>query len=150
MPERFGLEYIAEDGSKKRPVMIHCALIGSIERFMSVFIEHTAGWFPFWCAPEQVRILTVNDKVTDYVKEVTELLSGVVLDEPIKRNDLRFMVDDSADSLGKKIRRATEMKIPCVLVVGPKDAENKTVAVRLRDREETVKLAKLAEFLKEL
>ena len=150
MPERFGLEYIAEDGSKKRPVMIHCALIGSIERFMSVFIEHTAGWFPFWCAPEQVRILTVNDKVSDYVKEVTEVLSGVVLDEPIKRNDLRFEVDDSADSLGKKIRRATEMKIPCVLVVGPKDAEDKTVAVRLRDREETVKLAKLAEFLKEL
>ena len=150
MPERFGLEYIAEDGSKKRPVMIHCALIGSIERFMSVFIEHTAGWFPFWCAPEQVRILTVNDKVADYVKEITDVLSGVVLDEPITRNDLRFAVDDSADSLGKKIRRATEMKIPCVLVVGPKDAENKTVAVRLRDREETVKLAKLADFLKEL
>ncbi|MBR3365712.1 threonine--tRNA ligase [Candidatus Saccharibacteria bacterium] len=150
MPERFGLEYIAEDGSKKRPVMIHCALIGSIERFMSVFIEHTAGWFPFWCAPEQVRILTVNDKVADYVKEITDVLSGVVLDEPITRNDLRFAVDDSADSLGKKIHRATEMKIPCVLVVGPKDAENKTVAVRLRDREETVKLAKLADFLKEL
>ena len=149
-PERFGLEYIAEDGTKKRPVMVHCALIGSIERFMSVFIEHTAGWFPFWCAPEQVRILTVNDKVTDYVKEVTDVLSGVVLDEPIKRNDLRFIVDDSADSLGKKIRRATEMKIPCVLVVGPKDAENKTVAVRLRDREETIKLSKLVEFLKEL
>lgn len=150
MPERFGLEYIAEDGSKKRPVMIHCALIGSIERFMSVFIEHTAGWFPFWCAPEQVRILTVNDKVVDYVKEITEVLSGVVLDEPITRNDLRFAVDDSADSLGKKIRRATEMKIPCVLVVGPKDAENKTVAVRLRDKEEIVKLTKLADFLKEL
>ena len=150
MPERFGLEYIAEDGSKRRPVMIHCALIGSIERFMSVFIEHTAGWFPFWCAPEQVRILTVNDKVVDYVKEITEVLSGVVLDEPITRNDLRFAVDDSADSLGKKIRRATEMKIPCVLVVGPNDAENNTVSVRLRDREESVKLAKLADFLKEL
>ncbi|MDO4889695.1 MAG: threonine--tRNA ligase [Candidatus Saccharibacteria bacterium] len=149
-PERFGLEYIAEDGSKKRPVMIHCALIGSIERFMSVFIEHTAGWFPFWCAPEQVRILTVNDKVADYVKEIAKVLSGVTLDEPIKRNDLRFEIDDSADSLGKKIRRATEMKIPCVLIVGPKDAEAKTVSVRLRDREETVKLAKLADFLEEL
>ncbi|MBQ9017162.1 threonine--tRNA ligase [Candidatus Saccharibacteria bacterium] len=149
-PERFGLEYIAEDGSKKRPVMVHCALIGSIERFMSVFIEHTAGWFPFWCAPEQVRILTVNDKVADYVKEVTAVLSGVVLEEPIKRNDLRFFVDSSADSLGKKIRRATEMKIPCVLIVGPKDAEGKTVSVRLRDKEETVKLSKLAEYLREL
>lgn len=149
-PERFGLEYIAEDGSKKRPVMVHCALIGSIERFMSVFIEHTAGWFPFWCAPEQVRILTVNDKVSDYVNEVTKILSGIVLDEPIKRNDLRYAVDSSADSLGKKIRRATEMKIPCVLIVGPKDMESKTVSVRLRDKEETVKLDKLAGFLKEL
>ena len=150
MPERFGLEYIAEDGSKKRPVMIHCALIGSIERFMSVFIEHTAGWFPFWCAPEQVRILTVNDKVSDYVEEVTGVLSKIVLDEPIKRNDLRFEVDDSADSLGKKIKRATEMKIPCVLIVGPKDMEEKTVSVRLRDREETVKISELSEFLKKL
>lgn len=149
-PERFGLEYIAEDGSKKRPVMVHCALIGSIERFMSVFIEHTAGWFPFWCAPEQVRILTVNDKVSDYVNEITKVLSGIVLDEPIKRNDLRYAVDSSADSLGKKIRRATEMKIPCVLIVGPKDMESKTVSVRLRDREETVKLDKLEGFLKEL
>ncbi|MBQ7040508.1 threonine--tRNA ligase, partial [Candidatus Saccharibacteria bacterium] len=149
-PERFGLEYTAEDGSKKRPVMVHCALIGSIERFMSVFIEHTAGWFPFWCAPEQVRILTVNDKVSDYVSEISEILSGIVLDEPIVRNDLRFNIDDSADSLGKKIRRATEMKIPCVLIVGPKDAEAKTVSVRLRDREETVKLSELAKFLKKL
>ena len=149
-PERFGLEYIAEDGTKKRPVMVHCALIGSIERFMSVFIEHTAGWFPFWCAPEQVRILTVNDQVTDYVTEITKILSGITLDEPIKRNDLRFAVDSSADSLGKKIRRATEMKIPCVLIVGPKDAEAKTVSVRLRDKEETVKLAGLKEYLLEL
>ena len=149
-PERFGLEYTAEDGSKKRPVMVHCALIGSIERFMSVFIEHTAGWFPFWCAPEQVRILTVNDKVSDYVSEISEILSGIVLDEPIVRNDLRFNIDDSADSLGKKIRRATEMKIPCVLIVGPKDAGAKTVSVRLRDREETVKLSELSKFLKEL
>ena len=149
-PERFGLEYTAEDGSKKRPVMVHCALIVSIERFMSVFIEHTAGWFPFWCAPEQVRILTVNDKVSDYVSEISEILSGIVLDEPIVRNDLRFNIDDSADSLGKKIRRATEMKIPCVLIVGPKDAGAKTVSVRLRDREETVKLSELSKFLKEL
>lgn len=147
MPERFGLEYIAEDGSKKRPVMIHCALIGSIERFMSVFIEHTAGWFPFWCAPEQVRILTVNDQVADYVAEIEKILSGITLEEPIKRNDLRFEVDSSADSLGKKIRRATEMKIPCVLIVGPKDAEAKTVSVRLRDKEETVKLSELKEYL---
>ena len=149
-PERFGLEYTAEDGSKKRPVMVHCALIGSIERFMSVFIEHTAGWFPFWCAPEQVRILTVSDQVMDYVVKIQKILSGITLEEPISRNDLRFNVDNSSESLGKKIRRATEMKIPCVLIVGPKDAENGTVSVRLRDKEETVELEKLGDFIRAL
>ncbi len=149
-PERFGLEYVAEDGSKKRPAMVHCALVGSIERFMSVFIEHTAGWFPFWCAPEQVRILTVNDSVSDYVEQIKEVLQPVILNEPVKNNFLRFEVDDSSESLGKKIRRATEMKIPCVLIVGPKDAEAKEVSVRLKDREEKVKLSELAKYIKGL
>ena len=149
-PERFGLEYVNSKGEKERPVMIHHATLGSIERFLSVFIEHTGGWFPFWCAPEQVRILTINDKVGDYVSEITSILDKVVLDKPLKYNELRYTIDDSADSLGKKIKRATEMKIPCVLIVGPKDAEEKIVSVRLRDREEKVKLAKLASFLKGL
>lgn len=149
-PERFGLEYVAEDGSKKRPAMVHCALVGSIERFMSVFIEHTAGWFPFWCAPEQVRILTVNDSVSDYVEQIKEVLQPIILNEPVKNNFLRFEVDDSSESLGKKIRRATEMKIPCVLIVGPKDAEAKEVSVRLKDREEKVKLSELAKYIKGL
>ena len=149
-PERFGLEYIAEDGSKKRPVMVHCALIGSIERFMSVFIEHTAGWFPFWCAPEQVRILTVNDRVSDYVGKITDILDSIVLDKPLKYNELRYTVDETSDSLGKKIKRATEMKIPAILIVGPKDAEAGGVSVRLRDKEEKVELKKLATYLKKL
>ena len=149
-PERFGLEYVAEDGSKKRPAMVHCALVGSIERFMSVFIEHTAGWFPFWCAPEQVRILTVNDSVSDYVEQIKEVLQPIILNEPVKNNFLRFEVDDSSESLGKKIRRATEMKIPCVLIVGPKDAEAKEISVRLKDREEKVKLSELAKYIKGL
>lgn len=147
-PERFGLEYTNNKGEKERPVMIHHATLGSIERFLSVFIEHTGGWFPFWCAPEQVRILTINDKVSDYVSEITAILDKVVLDKPLKYNELRYAIDDSADSLGKKIKRATEMKIPCVLIVGPKDAEEKIVSIRLREREEKVKLAKLASFLK--
>ena len=146
-PERFELEFINEKGEKERPVMIHHATLGSIERFLSVFIEHTGGWFPFWCAPEQVRIVTVNDKVGDYVSEITTILDKIILDKPLKYNELRYTVDESADSLGKKIKRATEMKIPAVLVVGPKDAEGKVVSVRLRDREEKVKLSKLAEFL---
>ncbi|MBQ9019962.1 threonine--tRNA ligase [Candidatus Saccharibacteria bacterium] len=145
---RFKLEYPAEDGSKKTPIMIHCALIGSIERFMSVYLEHTAGWLPLWCAPEQVRILTVNDKVGDYVGKVKEALDKIVLEEPIENNALRYEVDETADSLGKKIRNATNMKIPVVLIVGPRDAENGTVGVRTRDKEETVKLGKLAEYIK--
>ena len=149
MPERFGLEYTDKDGAKKTPIMVHCALIGSIERFMSVFIEHTAGWFPMWCAPEQVRVLTVNDKAEEYVKKVEQVLSNVALDEPVKGNELRFEVDRSDDTLGKKIKRATEMKIPVVLIVGPKDAETEQVSVRTRESEEKVKLAELAGWLKE-
>ena len=147
MPERFGLEFTNQKGEKECPVMIHHATLGSIERFLSVFIEHTGGWFPFWCAPEQVRVLTVNNQINDYVSQITEILDQIILDQPLKYNELRYTVDDSADSLGKKIRRATEMKIPAVLIVGPKDAEEGIVSIRLRDREEKVKLTKLTEFL---
>ena len=149
-PERFGLEFTNEKGEKERPVMIHHATLGSVERFMSVFIEHTAGWFPFWCAPEMVRVLTVNDQVSDYVDEIKKILDSVVLEKPLKHNELRYTVDDSDDSLGKKIRRATEMKIPCVLIVGPKDVEAKEVSVRLKDKEDKVKLSKLGEYLANL
>ena len=147
-PERFGLEFVNEKGEKERPVMIHHATLGSIERFLSVFIEHTGGWFPFWCAPEQVRILTVNNQISDYVAKVTDILDDIVLDKPIKYNELRYTVDESADSLGKKIKRATDMKIPVVIIVGPKDAEKNVVSIRLRDKEEKVKLAKLADYLR--
>ncbi|MBQ2672886.1 threonine--tRNA ligase [Candidatus Saccharibacteria bacterium] len=149
-PERFGLEFTNSEGKKERPVMIHHATLGSIERFLSVFIEHTGGWFPFWCAPEQVRIVTVNDKVGKYVAEITKILDDVILEKPLKHNELRYTVDDSADSLGKKIKRATEMKIPAVMVVGPKDAEEKIVSIRLRDGEEKIKLNKLTAYLKKL
>lgn len=149
-PERFNLEFTNSKGEKERPVMIHHATLGSIERFLSVFIEHTGGWFPFWCAPEQVRIVTVNDQVDDYVSKITAILNQVVLDKPLKHNELRFTLDNSADSLGKKIKRATEMKIPAIFVVGPKDAEGEVVSVRLRDKEEKVKLSKLAKFLESL
>ncbi len=149
-PERFGLEFTNAKGEKERPVMIHHATLGSIERFLSVFIEHTGGWFPFWCAPEQVRIVTVNNTVSKYVDEIKEILDGIVLDKPLKYNELRYTIDDSSDSLGKKIKRATDFKIPAVLVVGPKDVEEKVVSIRLRDKEEKVKLSKLATFLKDL
>lgn len=150
LPTRFNLEYTDADGTKKTPIMIHCALIGSIERFMSVYLEHTAGWLPMWCAPENVRILTVNDKTSDYVKEITEVLDNVELNDILPHNKIRYSVDESSDSLGKKIKRATELKIPAVLIVGPRDAEEGIVSVRLRDKEEKVKLSNLADYIKEL
>ena len=149
-PERFDLNFVNEKGEKERPVMVHHATLGSIERFLSVFIEHTAGWFPFWCAPEQVRIVTVNDDVLDYVSEIEDVLKQIVLDKPLKYNELRFTTDKTDDSLGKKIRRATSMKIPVILVVGPKDMEARTVSVRLKDEEKTVDLKSLGDFLKAL
>lgn len=147
-PERFGLEYTNEHGEKTTPVMIHSALLGSIERFLSVFIEHTAGWFPFWVAPEQVRILTINDTVADYVEEIATVLSEVVTMKPVKYNEVRFTTDDRNESLGKKIREATAMKIPVQLIVGPKDAEAREVSVRTQSGEEKIALDQLAEYLK--
>lgn len=146
-PSRFGLEYTTEDGMKAQPVMIHCALLGSIERFLSVFIEHTAGWFPFWAAPEQVRILTINDSVQSYVDEITSVLTGVTLMSPVKYNELRFTTDERNESLGKKIREATTMKVPVQLIVGPKDSQAREVSVRTQLSEEKVSLDKLAEYL---
>ena len=149
-PERFGLTFVNENGEKEQPVMIHHATLGSIERFMSVFIEHTSGWFPFWCAPEQVRILTVNDQVLDYVEKIKQILSEVTLEIPLKHNDLRFTADVSDESLGKKIKRAVSMKTPVLLIVGERDKENGTVSVREKDAEKTVKLTELAEYLKNI
>ena len=149
-PERFGLEYTADDGTKARPVMIHCALLGSIERFLSVFIEHTAGWFPFWAAPEQVRILTINDTVLDYVDEITAVLSEMILMKPVKYNEVRFTTDSRNESLGKKIREATKMKIPVQLIVGPKDEQARSVSVRTQNGEEVIGLDQLAGYLENL
>ena len=149
-PERFDLNFVNEKGEKERPVMIHHATLGSIERFLSVFIEHTAGWFPFWCAPEQVRIVTVNDTVMKYVSRIKDILSEITLEKPLRHNDLRFSVDQSDESLGKKIRRATTMKIPVIIVVGPKDVEAQTVSLRLKDTEKTIGLVELAKFLENL
>lgn len=149
-PERFGLEYTDEAGDMARPVMIHSALLGSIERFLSVFIEHTAGWFPFWIAPEQVRILTINNTVEDYVDEITSVLKTVVLMRPIKYNEVRYTTDMRNESLGKKIREATVVKIPVQIIVGPRDKANRQVSVRTQQGETTVPLDELAAYLEGL
>lgn len=149
-PERFGLQYTDAEGNKQRPVMIHSTLLGSLERFLSVYIEHTAGRFPFWLAPEQLRILTINDNVADYVDEVTTILDEVVLMKPLKFNTLRYSVDTSNESLGKKIRNAESMKIPMMLIIGPKDQAAKEVSVRTQDGEQKVAFSELADFLQDV
>ena len=151
MPTRFGLEYTAEDGSKKTPIMIHCALLGSIERFLSVFIEHTAGWFPAWCAPEQIRILTLNDSVADYARKVEDAVKHVRTSFFDRDYKVRYTVDDRNESLGKKIREAVKMKIPFVLIVGPKDAEAGEVSIRWSENgeESKIDLGSVREYVSE-
>ena len=146
-PNRFELQYTDNEGNAQTPVMIHCAILGSIERFLSVFIEHTGGWFPFWTAPEQVRILTINDTVLDYVDEIKEILNKIVLMKPIKYNEVRFTVDDRNESLGKKIREATTWKIPVQIIVGQKDKDAREVSVRTQTGEEKIQLDKLVDYI---
>ena len=149
-PGRFGLQYTDSEGNAQTPVMIHCALLGSIERFLSVYIEHTGGWFPFWSAPEQLRILTINDTVLDYVDEIKKVLSETVLMKPVKYNEIRYTLDDRNESLGKKIREATTWKIPVQLIVGQQDKDNRQVSVRTQAGEEKMELEQLGEYLKAL
>ena len=123
-PERFDLAYVAPDGSRQRPVMIHRALLGSIERFMAVLIEHHAGAFPLWLAPVQARVLSVSEKAAAYAEEVVGRL---------RAQGLRAEADLGADKLGAKIRRAQMEKIPSMLVVGEKDMAARVVSPRTRD-----------------
>jgi threonyl-tRNA synthetase len=123
LPERFGLEYTGADNQPHRPVMIHRAPFGSMERFMGILIEHFAGAFPLWLAPEQVRVLPISDKVADYAQRVLSALQAA---------GLRASVDARPEKIGAKIRDAQLEKIPVMLVVGAKEAE--TDAVSYRDR----------------
>jgi len=125
MPERFDLEYASTGGDKERPAMIHKAILGSIERFLSVYIEHTAGRFPVWLAPEQIRIITLNQ--TD---EIVALADSIL--NKSRGLGLRAGVDNDNESVGKKIRVAEVMKVPYVLVIGPKEAESGKVLPRVR------------------
>lgn len=124
-PGRFGLEYTNEHGEKDQPVMIHCALLGSIERFLSVYIEHTAGKFPLWLSPEQLRIIQVNDN-ENVVQFVQQLRSKA------EEKGLRVSVDDSKESVGKKIRSAEVWKVPYSVVIGDKEVQGDRVAPRVR------------------
>lgn len=121
LPERFQLEYTGEDNQKHRPVMIHRAPFGSLERFVAVLIEHTAGRFPLWLTPDQAVVLPISDKYNDYAQQVRERLEAL---------DVRTLVDDRSEKIGRKIRDNEIKHIPFLLVVGEKEAADGTVAVR--------------------
>ena len=125
-PERFGLKYTDEDGTEKTPVMIHFALMGSIERFLAAYIEHTKGKFPVWVAPEQIRIITVNQE-TKTVKFANDML-----DKAFDLN-LRVVIDNSSESVGKKIRESEIYKVPYAVVVGDKEIESGDIIPRIRE-----------------
>ncbi|WP_295753845.1 threonine--tRNA ligase, partial [uncultured Oscillibacter sp.] len=127
MPERFELEYTGEDGQKHRPIMIHRALLGSIERFIGVITEHFAGAFPVWLSPVQVKVLTVTDRVDAYAADTAAALGKL---------GFRVETDVRNEKIGKKIREATLEKTPYMLVVGDRDVENQTVSVRTRSGED--------------
>lgn len=124
-PERFGLEYAGDDGKMHRPVMIHKALLGSVERFLSVYIEHTAGRFPVWLAPEQIRLITVNqtDAIVSYADDIASQAKAL---------GLRVYVDNTNESVGKKIRESEKIKVPYTIVIGEKEAESGETTPRLR------------------
>jgi threonyl-tRNA synthetase len=123
MPERLDAEYVAEDNSRKRPVMLHRAILGSLERFIGILIEHHAGAMPAWLAPEQVIVMNVSEKTADYAQEVTKKL---------KEQGLRARSDLRNEKISYKIREHSLQKVPYLVVVGDKEQEANTVAVRAR------------------
>jgi threonyl-tRNA synthetase len=136
LPERFGLEYIGPDGAAHRPVMLHRAILGSLERFFGVYLEHCAGKFPVWLAPEQVMLVTVSEKQAEYAERVRRELAA---------QGLRVLVDAGADKLGAKIRNARLMRYPYMAVLGDKEAETETVSPRSREEGELPAMT-IAEF----
>ena len=126
LPERFQLEYTDADGSKKRPVMIHRAPFGSLERFTAVLLEHTGGHLPLWLSPDQVKVLPVSEKYAEYAKKVGELLNN---------SEIRSSVDDRNETLGKRIREISLLRVPVLVIVGEKEEAEGTVSIRLRGQD---------------
>lgn len=140
LPERFELEYIGEDGEKHRPVVIHRAILGSSDRFISFLLEETKGFLPTWLAPTQVKILPITDKQHEYAYK---------LKEELIRESIRVEVDDRNEKTGYKIREAQLSKVPYMLIIGAKEVEENTVSVRLRENAENETI-KLKEFLEKI
>lgn len=137
MPERFDIKYIDENGQEKQPYVIHRALIGSFERFFAFLIEHHAGDFPLWLAPDQVTVIPISEKHLKYAKEIFNSLES---------SDIRVTLDDRNKSMQSKIRDAEKLKIPYQVIIGDKEIETETVSVRSRLNKE-IGLMKKQEFL---
>ncbi|MHB8205200.1 MAG: threonine--tRNA ligase, partial [Desulfomonilaceae bacterium] len=140
LPERFGLTYVDADGSRKRPVMIHRVVLGAIERFLGVLIEHYSGAFPLWLAPVQVMVLTITDRTDRYAVEIAETL---------KKQDIRTEIDLRNEKIGFKVREARNQKIPYMVILGDKELENGNIAVRKRGQDSTITVD-LVEFINSL
>ncbi|MEJ6531338.1 MAG: His/Gly/Thr/Pro-type tRNA ligase C-terminal domain-containing protein, partial [Euryarchaeota archaeon] len=140
LPERFDLSYKGNDGEMHRPVMIHRAPFGSMERFVGVLIEHFAGKFPTWLTPTQCHIITISEKHKQYAQEVADLL---------KEKEIRVLVDDGDDTIGKKIRTHRKMQPAYMVILGEGEAENRTVSLRARNGDQISDLP-LDQFIEDL
>jgi threonyl-tRNA synthetase len=140
MPQRFNLEYVDKDGTKKTPIVIHRALLGSFERFLGILIEHYAGAFPAWLSPVQVKILPISDNQNKYAETILKSL---------KENNIRVELDDRTESIGKKIREAEMEKVPYMLILGEKEQKAKSISVRGRNQKDLGSM-KLDKFIKKI
>jgi threonyl-tRNA synthetase len=141
LPERFNLSFVNEKGEAERPVVIHRAISGSLERFMGVMIEHFAGAFPLWLSPVQVAIIPISEKHFDYAKKI---------EKELQKNDIRIELKNENETLGKKIRAAEMQKIPYLLIIGDKEIEAQSVSVRQRGKGDlgAIKIDAFAEKIK--
>ena len=142
MPERFSLEYVDKDNKRKRPIMIHRTLYGSLERFIGILLEHTNGRLPTWVAPIQVRVLSFTNRNEKYAKKIIKKLGE-------KIPNLRIDADFKSSTLQGKVKEAELMRIPYIIVIGDKEEKKKTLAVRIRG-DKKIKSVKLDSFVEEL
>lgn len=140
MPERFGLEYVAQDGSKQRPVMLHRAIVGSPERFLMILLEHFAGAFPVWLSPVQAKIIPITDKQHGYAQKLMQ---------DLKKEGIRVEVDDRSEKMQAKIRDAQLEKVPYMLIIGNREVESETLSVRQRDEQDLGALP-VDQFIKQI
>ena len=139
LPERFDMTYVGSDGNRHRPYMVHRALLGSLERFFGVLVEHYGGAMPVWLSPIQARVMPISDKQADYAREINKQLRAA---------GVRSELDDRSDKIGYRIRQAQLEKVPFMIILGDQEIENSTITVRLRNGE-NLNQVKLEDFVKE-